>query len=264
MKINKGVEPKLTIVSAIVMLLTLTFAGQSLAQPPIESLSDLQTEYKTKIDALAQPYLDQELAVGFTIGIIKSGETAVFGYGQLSEDDTRVPDGTTIFEIGSISKVFTGMLLADAVVQERVTLDQPVQEILGDAATLNVVDDKPILLRHLSTHTSGLPRLPFGFSPTNADDPYADYSAETLYQSLKKGKSLRAPGAQHAYSNFAVGMLGHLLAVENDTSYSELLQERIAGPLGLVDTTIELNEDQLTRFAQGHSPGGGAVDPFHC
>ena len=246
-----------------VILLVLLICSVSMAQEKSESATDLRAEFQPKIDELVQPYLDQNLAIGFTIGIIKSGETAVYGYGQYSQSDTRVPDGGTIFEIGSVSKVFTGMLLADAVVQKQVTLDLPAQEILGDRATIRVVDDHPISLRHLSTHMSGLPRLPFGFTPTNADDPYKDYSPELLYQSLRKGKSTNTPGEKHLYSNFAVGMLGHLLSLENDCSYAELLRRRVADPLGMADTLIELSDEQEKRFIQGHMEGGKDAGPWH-
>ena len=234
-----------------------------MAQEKSEPAADLRAEFESKIDDLVQPYLDQKLAVGFTIGIIKSGEKAVFGYGQNSQSDATIPDGSTIFEIGSVSKVFTGLLLADAVVQGQVTLDQPAQEILGDRATLNVVDDKPILLRHLSTHTSGLPRMPFGYMLTDSADPYKDYSPELLYQSIKKGKSLVAPGGKHEYSNFAVGLLGQLLSVKNDCSYAELLKRRIAGPFGMADTVIDLSDEQKKRLIQGHSESGDEVAPWN-
>ena len=246
---------------AIVFLVSF-ISSVSIAQEKSEPAADLRANFQPKIDELVQPYLDQKLAVGFTIGIIKSGETAVFGYGKRSQSDSRTLDGDTIFEIGSVSKVFTGLLLADAVIQNQVTLDYPAQDILGKRATLRVVNDQPILLRHLSTHMSGLPRLPFGFTPIDSDDPYKDYSPELLYQSLKKGKSLVAPGVKHGYSNFAVGLLGHLLSIENDCSYAELLKRRITDPLGMADTVIELSDEQKKRFIQGHMEGGKEAGPW--
>lgn len=249
---------------AIGSMLMLSFVSSLCsAQQAGDSAGNNIASLKPKIDELVQPYLDQKLAVGFTIGIIKSGEKAVFGYGKNSLADSTVPDGKTIFEIGSVSKVFTGMLLADAVVQKQISIDQTAQEILGDRATLNIVDDKPVLLKHLSTHMSGLPRLPFGFMPTDPDDPYQDYSPELLYQSLNKGKSLIAPGETHAYSNFAVGLLGHLLSIKNDCSYAELLKRRITQPLGMADTVIALSDEQKKRFIQGHMQGGREAAPWH-
>ena len=245
----------------VILLMSFT-SSVSMAQEKSEPAADLRAEFESKIDELVQPYLDQKLAVGFTIGIIKSGETAVFGYGQYSQSDKRVPDGSTIFEIGSVSKVFTGMLLADAVVQKQVTLDQRAQEILGDRVTINVVDNQPILLRHLSLHLSGLPRMPFGFTPTDSEDPYKDYSPELLFQSLRKGKSLVTPGKKQAYSNFAVGLLGQLLSIKNDCSYGELLKRRITDPLGLADTVIDLSDDQKKRFIQGHMESGDKAGPW--
>ena len=137
-----------------------------------------------EIDRQVAPYLSNDIVGGLSIGVLANGNRLALGYGRLAGGDARRPTAATVYEIGSISKVFTGILLATAVANEEVRLDQPVQELLPPDVLL-VVKDQPILTRHLATHTSGLPRLPNNFSPADPNNPYADYSVNRLYDFLQ-------------------------------------------------------------------------------
>ena len=95
-------------------------------------------ELGDQIDRLAQPYVDSETVVGMTVGVVKGDQRLVRGYGQLSAGDPRAPDGRTIYELGSVSKVFTGLLLADAVIAKRVTLDTPAEDLLPSGVTIEL------------------------------------------------------------------------------------------------------------------------------
>lgn len=210
-----------------------------------------------QIDRLVQPYLDSETVVGMSIGVIKADETLVRGYGRLSADDSRVPNDRTIYEIGSVSKVFTGLLLADAVVAGRVSLVTPVEDLLPDGFEMRRRDEAlPIRLWHLATHTSGLPRLPDNLQPTDPNNPYADYDGKRLAAFLRTYQPRKKPGETIAYSNLGGGLLGDLLAVDRRTDYASLFRERIAEPLGLGDTRITLDAEQRTRLAPPHLDGG--------
>src|SRR5262245_46769538 len=135
------------------------------------------------VDALCRPLIDGEFAVGCAVGVIDGDVTLVRGYGRVAPAGERVPDGPTVHEIGSSSKVFTGLLLADAVERGLVSLDDPVQKLLPDGRRVPASAGQPIRLRDLTTHTSGLPRLLPGPVPDPAD-PYAHLTPERLLAGL--------------------------------------------------------------------------------
>ncbi len=238
---------------------------QLLALATVGLLSNSSTnaaDLASEIDRLAQPYVNSETVVGMSIGVIKGNRSAVRGYGRLSTGDATVPDERTVYEIGSISKVFTGLLLADAVANERVSLDTPVEELLPSSIKMQQRDEAiPIRLRHLSTHTSGLPRLPDNLEPADPNNPYADYDGKRLANFLRTYRPRKRPGERSEYSNLAAGLLGAVLSFDQEVEYGTLLGQRIAQPLGLTDTTIELDDDQKARLAPPHTEGG---IPDHC
>ena len=126
---------------------------------------------QSSIDPLVQPYLDNETVMGLSIGVLHKGKAKVMGYGRVSEKNPKKPDGNTVYEIGSVSKVFTGLLLADAITQGHVQLDQPAGELLPTGVKMPQHEKLPITLRHLVTHTSGLPRMPDHFAPADWNKP---------------------------------------------------------------------------------------------
>lgn len=205
--------------------------------------------FAAEVDRLVQPYLDESIVVGITVGAIRGDETLVRGYGRVRKDDSTKPDGKTVYEMGSITKTFTGLLLADAVVRGELSLDQPVGELLPDGATIPQHDEGPILLKHLATHVSGLPRMPDNMAPANPRDPYADYTAEDLYAFLRKHSLQNGPVKKLEYSNLAFGLLGQLLADRAGKTYGELVQARIAKPLAMPDTHVELTDSMRKRLA---------------
>ena len=209
------------------------------------------------IDELAAPYVESEVVVGMTVGVIQGERVVVRGYGQLSEEDSRTPDGRTVYEIGSVSKVFTGVLLADAVIQGRVSLVTPVEDLLPPRVKMNRRHESlPIRLWHLATHTSGLPYIPGNLKPADPSDPFADYTGKQLAAFLADFQPRKRPGEEIVYSNLAVGLLGDLLARERKADYQSLLRQRITAPLGMNDTRIELDESQQERLAPPHAAGG--------
>jgi CubicO group peptidase (beta-lactamase class C family) len=210
-----------------------------------------------RVDALARPSVDAGALVGVVVGVVDpSGATHRFGYGRVALAGARVPDGKTVFEIGSVSKVFTSLLLADAVGRKQVALDDPVQKYLPPSVKLPTHDGHAITLQHLATHTSGLPRLPTNLQPRDPANPYADYTVERLYTFLSSCSLARDPGARYEYSNLGAGLLGHVLARATSQSYEELLAARITGPLGMKSTRIALGPDERARFAEGHDSDG--------
>jgi D-alanyl-D-alanine-carboxypeptidase/D-alanyl-D-alanine-endopeptidase len=235
---------------AIGLLILTGSSGRRAAAGADEETLRMQT------DRLVQPYLDNDVIVGMTIGVLRQGKQEVFGYGRMSRNDRRVPDGDTIYEFGSATKVLTGILLADAVVSGQVKLDQPARELLPKGVKMPAKGNRAITLQDLSTHVSGLPTIPDNMKLANPDNPYADYREEHLYAFLNNYKLARAPGTKNEYSNLGQGLLGHLLSLRAKSTYEDLVRNRIAVPLKMTSTRITIDKESKSRFAPGHMADG--------
>ncbi|TRW48285.1 serine hydrolase [Aliidiomarina halalkaliphila] len=165
-----------------------------------------------------------------------------------ADESRAVPDADSRFEIGSVSKTMLGAVLAYMTQQGLVDAETPIAELLPEDVTLPDTD-RPIRIRHLLTHTSGIPRLPANLAPADMYDPYADYSAEQLWQAVTSVTLASAPGEQFAYSNFAYMLLSKLVAEHNGKSLEALFQEWLFTPLGMAtasfsgETMTPLNSD---------------------
>jgi serine-type D-Ala-D-Ala carboxypeptidase/endopeptidase len=195
----------------------------------------------------------QKQAVGIVVGIVEPNGRRVVAYGHPANGDSGVVDGDTIFEIGSVSKVFTSLLLADMVNRSEVRLDDPASKYLPDSVTVPERSGKAITLLDLSTHGSGLPTLPSNLKPKDVRNPYADYSVDALYQFLSGYTLPRDPGSEFEYSNLGAGLLGHLLASCVGADYESAIRTRITEPLGMPDTGITLSSSMQQRMATGHN-----------
>jgi len=168
-------------------------------------------------------------------------------------------NGETLFEIGSITKVFTGILLADMADRGEVRLDQPVQDLLPDSVRVPRRGAHQITLVDLSTHSSGLPYMPDNLRPRDPTNPFADYSATDLYEFLRAFELQRDIGAQWEYSNIGGALLGHALSVRANMSYDDLVTTRILQPLGMSSTFSTIPNSARHRLAFGHNEDGGRV-----
>jgi CubicO group peptidase (beta-lactamase class C family) len=186
---------------------------------------------------------------GLVVGVLEPAGRRVVAGGPEGGDTVS---GSTVYEIGSISKVFTALILADMVAKGQVSLDDPAEKYLPAGARMPARNGRKITLRDLSTHVSGLPRLPDNMPFGDPGDPYADYSEALMLEFLAHYELPRDIGAKSEYSNFAVGLLGYLLGRAAHSDYETLLRERITGPLGMNDTSVTLAPGQQARFAPGH------------
>lgn len=199
--------------------------------------------------------VDNGINTGIVVGVVTSKGTAYFSYGVKSLKSKDAVDQNSVFEIGSITKTFTGLLLADMVLKGNLKLDDPLQKLLPEGVTAPTRNGASIKLFHLSNHTSGLPRMPTNFSPANPANPYADYSEKQLYEFLNGYKLPRDIGSEYEYSNYAVGLLGHVLAAKQHTTYEGLLVDVIAKPLKLKNTRVTFTPKMRKNLAMGHSNG---------
>ena len=204
-------------------------------------------------EILAKRIDQQKQAVGIVVGVIEPDGRRVVAYGNLASGDPRPIDGDTIFEIGSITKVFTSLLLADMVNRNEVALDDPAAKYIPENVRMPERSGKSITLLDLSTHSSGLPPLPSNLKMKNPRNPYADYSVDDLYQFLSGYELPRDPGSEFEYSNLGGGLLGHVLACRAGTDYESLIGTRITRPLNMPDTGITLSSSMKQRMATGHA-----------
>ena len=199
--------------------------------------------------------IDAGLHVGVVAGLIDSTGARYFSFGRRSSQSTVEVDEDTVFEIGSISKVFTSILLADMVVKGELTLDLSIQELVPAGVRVPERGGQPIRLVDLATHTSGLPRLPDNLRPADPENPYADYSTTQMFEFLSQHELRRAPGAEYEYSNYAAGLLGQLMGLKAGSDYASLIKTVITAPLNMTGTAIFLDAEMFSLLALGHRNG---------
>ncbi len=206
-----------------------------------------------EIQELIQSRIDENRAVGVVVGVFeKDGSTRGISAGEPGPE-ARPLGERSVFEIGSITKVFTGILLADMVARGEVELDDPVSMYLPEGeVTMPTRDGKEITLLDLTTHRSALPRMPDNFAPADPANPYADYTVEQMYEFLSGHELQRDIGAEAEYSNLGVGLLGHVLGLASGMSYEDLVRERIIEPLEMSNTGMSLSSEMNQWLARGH------------
>lgn len=188
------------------------------------------------------------------VAVVLDGDRRIdAAYGRPDAADNRALDADSVFEIGSISKVFTALLFADMVVRGEVSPADPVAKFLPASVRVPEFQDKPITLLDLATYMSGLPRMPSNFASKDKSNPYADYTVENLYAFLADHQLRFAPGTHYEYANLGFGLLGHALALRAGMSYEELVLSRICAPLGMESTRITLSSSMQARLARGHN-----------
>ena len=191
--------------------------------------------------------------MGMVVGVVDTNGRRVFAHGRSGAGPGRPLDGETVFQLGSVTKPITGLLLADMVVHEEVELDDSAANYLPAGVTMPEAS-QAITLRDLATHMSGLPSMPYNFDLDGKPDPYESYTVADLWDFLSTHELEREPGSEYGYSNLGVSLLGRLLGLKMGMSYETLVTERVLWPLGMASTSIALSEDQLRRLAPGHGP----------
>ena len=195
---------------------------------------------------------------GIIVGVVGPGGESYESAGVLAVGKPQKVDPDTIFEIGSVTKAFTGILLADMVKRNEVKLDDPVKKYLPEKVEMPKTS-RDITLLDLATHHSSLPRLPGNFNPADADDPYVDYTSEKLYEELRTAKIEIDVGKAYGYSNLGFGLLGHALSKAAKVNYDTLVKQRIAWPLGMKSTSTTTDAASKPRLAQGHEETAGKL-----
>lgn len=231
----------------------------------IPSNNPKTTALDKKVDSTALHYFQRGLPVGLSIGILKNGKVSFYGYGETAKGNNIVPNPSTIFEIGSVTKTFTATILALAIGEGKIKLNDPVNKYLPDSIPKLEFEDQPVTILTLANHTSSFPRMPANFHSTikNEKDPYASYTLHDLYSSLHDLTLTRKPGSKLEYSNFAVGLLGTILQKEYRKTYEQLLLVNLTRPLGMRDTRVNLRKKDSAHFATGYDQRGEYNGPWN-
>lgn len=230
-----------------------------LSEPPVvKSDNSLRSVLDKAVDSAAAEYFKYSKANSLVIGIIKAGKKHIYFYGETEKGNNKLPTSGTLYEIGSITKTFTTTLLAQAVLDKKVSLTDDIRKYLhGNYDNLSY-NSTPITLRDLANHTSRLPAMPedIGEQPDyNPVGPEAHYDSTLFYNALKKVTLDTIPGYKFLYSNWGTSLLGHILEKVYGHSQAELVRRFITGPLEMNNTMYITNEDGY-EIAHPHSENG--------
>jgi CubicO group peptidase (beta-lactamase class C family) len=225
---------------------------------PVASSQNLTDQW---VEKTAEPLVKNRIADGLSIGYIEGERYGIVHLGTSNEAKEKA-NNLTLYEIGSITKVFTGLLLADTVVRGEVELSAAADVANPSGIHFPTRNGRSITWLNLSTHRAGLPRLPSNLPLTDAVDPYRDYDSKKAAAFLNQYELPRQPGESQEYSNFGTSVLGYLVAQKAGKSFEQLLRERIAEPLQMTDCTVALSGDQTRRLATPHDKFGSATSPW--
>ena len=237
-----------------IFLLLLLIAAPHLAQAQ-QFISD------SALHAIVQERVATKRAMGVVVAVMEKGKPPRLQIAGVSGLAGVPLDGNTVFEIGSITKAFTGALLANMVARGEVKLEDPVAKYLPKSVRMPTRNGKQITLLDLATQSSGLPRLPGNMKPADFSNPYADYTVQQLYDFLSSYTLTRDPGEKYEYSNLGVGLLGHVLALRAGMDYGVLLRRRVLDSLQMKSTGIGATPAVAAWMAMGHNDRLEPVPP---
>jgi D-alanyl-D-alanine-carboxypeptidase/D-alanyl-D-alanine-endopeptidase len=214
---------------------------------------------ESQLQGLLRARVDGGKNVGIVAATIDAaGKRTIAAYGNPGPGSLPL-DADSVFEIGSITKVFTAIVLAEMAERGEVKLEDPIRNYLPSNVRVPRRNGREITLIDLSTQTSGLPRLPDNMKPADMRNPYVDYTVEQMYEFLSRHELRRDPGAEFEYSNLGVGLLGHVLALRGGKSYEALVKERILDPLDMDHTAMTLTPWMQQHLVKGHNNSGAVV-----
>jgi CubicO group peptidase (beta-lactamase class C family) len=213
----------------------------------------------TAIDKAVRKYFRDKKVAGLSIGIIRDGKNFIYNYGESEKGTGTLPTSNTHYEIGSITKTMTGTVLAQAVLENKINLNDDIRKYLKDSFPNLQFNVQPLQVVHLANHSSRVPGLPDDFfkqTPYDSLNPYVNYSKEMFWKALHRVVIDTIPGTVYYYSNYGVALLGCILEQVYQKDFETLVQKIITNPMRMKDTKFILSKNDLKRFAQGHNKQG--------
>lgn len=221
-----------------------------------------KTDLDLKIDSIVKNYMSNGANCGLSIGIINGDQIIYYNYGEMKRGEKQAITNASIFEIGSVSKTFTGILLAQAVTDKKVSLNDDIRKYLPEEYKNLEYHGNPIQLVHLANHTSRIPRLPNDLEKQpnyDANNPYKNYDKKMVFNFLKTVVIDTFPGKKSEYSNMGMALLGIILEKVYDKPFEQLIREYIEMPFNMSSTGVVLNEEKNKSFANGYNSYGEAT-----
>lgn len=214
------------------------------------------------IKAIIKQEVASKRSKSIIVGIVDARGRQIFAEGKLSDKYAIQPDGNTIYEIGSITKVFTSLLLADMSLNKQLDLKDPISKYLPKTVKTPIRNGKEISLLSLSTNRSGLPRNASNIDPKSLDNPYAEYATKNLYEFISNFELSRDVDSKWQYSNIGYALLGDILAIVEQKDFATLVNQRICRPLSMNSTFFSLPPKQKLVIAPGHNETGQPADAW--
>jgi D-alanyl-D-alanine-carboxypeptidase/D-alanyl-D-alanine-endopeptidase len=211
----------------------------------VSSDADIRRILTARID-------DQRQSLGIVVGVTTPGGRRVITYGHPGRDDPRPLTADTVFEIGSVTKIFTSLVLADMVGRKEASVSEPITQFLPATLNANRGQARSLTLTDLATHTSGMPFWPSNLEAGETFAVLARYTVDELYDFAARFDPPPDAGIRWAYSNVDAGLLGALLARRAGSTYESLVAERVTGPLGMPSTAVTPSPSMVSRMAKGH------------
>lgn len=232
-------------ITLFVGMLCLFISSAAAAQQPLQ---EIETRITDRVD--------NGSLVGISIGYVNAeGETSYVSKGVLKASGSTAVDRRTIFEIGSVTKLFTALAMARTMHQQGIPLDAEAEPLLPEAFDLPAYEGTSITVKHLLTHTSGLPKIPDNLTMSDPARPYAGYSEADLKSFLSGYELPREPGTKLGYSNIGMALVGYILEAQTNLTYEQVIRQFILDPLQMASTGIEINAADSSRVARGHRGG---------
>lgn len=212
------------------------------------------------IKTIIQKEVANKRSKSIVIGIVDINGRQIFSAGVKGDNNRQKPDGNTVYEIGSIGKLFTALAMAEMSLKNELNYNDPISKFLPKTVKTPIKNGKEISLLNLSTNRSGLPRLQFNLDPKNLDDPWADYTPDQLYEYVSSVELNRDINSKWQYSNIGYGLLGHILSLVAHKDYESLVKQKICMPLKMKNTFVTFSSKQYPNAATGYSEYGKQVD----
>lgn len=214
-----------------------------------------ENKISTEVKDHIKQRVDEGVNTGIVVALIDGEKVEYYSYGIADLKTGANVDKNSIFEIGSISKTFTGIIVADEVVKGKMKLSDPISKYLSEYTKVPTRNDKEITIKDVATHSSSLARMPDNFAPANPNNPYADFTIEMAYDFISGYELTRDIGEKYEYSNLALGMLGHILELQYKKDYESIMVDRIANTLGMDNTRVVFTPNMIKHLAKGHNNG---------
>ncbi len=251
-----------TLVFALALLVTVVVSAVFYLKYRLNNTSD-KKNLEAALDSQVKKLTRNDPSHGLVIGVYKNGSSFIKGYGKVNREGATAPDASTVFQIASVSKLFTTSLLQILCDEDVLRMEMTLGELLGNSITLSPAAQL-VTLKQLATHTSGFASIPKPLARTATKlvskaslmrDPYSHLGPEYLFDYLKTTKDKRPPGS-FRYSNFGLGLLGHILEIVTKKNFESLIFEKLLAPLEMRDTAITLTPKMKAALAQGYTAKG--------